>query len=116
MLNYKSIRFLRTTALLLFIVPLVGLIGSLLAHNYLVSFKYSYDDLVPYKNIKPGSTFELICTKENNWCEISKKISKLDQCNKLVSRDNYFASDKTTAVNDDLQTLKRAAILNENSL
>ena len=90
MLIHRSIRFLRTTALLLFIVPLIGLIGSLLTHNYLVSFKYGYEIIIPYKNIEPGSTFELICTKENSWCENFKKTSSLDQCNKFKKKKGFF--------------------------
>ena len=77
MLINKSIRFLRTVALLLFIVPLIGLVGSLSVHNYLVSFNYDYEPIIPYKNIKPGSTFELVCSKENSWCKNFKIISNL---------------------------------------
>ena len=54
MLIHKSIRFLKNIALLLFIVPLIGLIGSLLFHNYLVSFKYKYEYIIPFKTVKPG--------------------------------------------------------------
>ena len=84
MLIRKSISFLRRTALLLFIVPLIGLIGSLLVHNYLVSYEYNYEDIIPFKTVEPGSTFELICTKENDYCQGSfKKTSSLDQCGKF---------------------------------
>ena len=93
MLIHKSINFLRRTALLLFIVPLIGIIGSLLVHNYLVSYKYLYEDIIPFKKIEPGSTFELICTKENKWCNNFKKIPKLDQCNKFFVETNYFSKD-----------------------
>ena len=65
MLIHKSINFLRRTALLLFVVPLVGLIGSLIVHNYLVSYKYLYEDIIPFKKIVPGATYEQLCSKEN---------------------------------------------------
>ena len=110
MLIHKSIRFLRTTALLLFIGPLIGLIGSLLTHNYLVSFKYGHEIIIPYKNIQPGSTFELICTKENSWCENFKKTSSLDQCNKLKKKKGFFSSDGMTELNRDHSNLKKAEI------
>ena len=90
MLIHKSINFLRRTALLLFIVPLIGLIGSLLVHNYLVSYKYLYEDIIPFKKIESGATYELICTKENNMCSNFKKISKLNECNKLERKMSYF--------------------------
>ena len=51
MLIHKSISFLKKAALLLFIVPFIGIIGSLLVHNYLVSFKYSYEKLFHSKKI-----------------------------------------------------------------
>ena len=84
MLIRKSIRFLKNIALLLFIIPLIGLIGSLLVHNYLVSYKYDYEYIIPFKIIEPGSTFELLCSKENYNCSNFKKISRLDQCNKYL--------------------------------
>ena len=93
MLIYKSISFLRRAALLLFIIPFVGLIGSLLIHNYLVSYKYSYETTIPFKENSPGSTYELVCSKENNMCSNFKKISKLDKCNKFVFEKSFFSKD-----------------------
>ena len=93
MLIHKSIRFLKNIALLLFIVPLIGLIGSLLAHNYLVSYKYDYEYIIPFKDIESGSTFELLCTKENNNCSNFEKISKLDQCYKFSIVGKSFSKD-----------------------
>ena len=93
MLIHKSISFLRRTALLLFIVPFIGLIGSLLVHNYLVSYKYSYETTIPFKIKSPGSTYELICSKENNMCSNFKKISKLDKCNRFDFNKSFFSKD-----------------------
>jgi len=93
MLIHKSINFLRKTALLLFIVPFIGLIGSLLVHNYLVSYKYSYEFIIPFKTIEPGSTFEIICSKENNMCLNFKKTTKLDQCREFLIDVNFYLKD-----------------------
>jgi len=93
MLIYKSISFLRRAALLLFIIPFMGLIGSLLIHNYLVSYKYSYETKIPFKENSPGSTYELVCSKEDNMCSNFKKISKLDKCNKFVFDKSFFSED-----------------------
>ena len=90
MLIHKSISFLKKAALLLFIVPFFGLIGSLLVHNYLVSYKYGYEITIPFNTIKPGSTYELLCTKENKMCDNFKKTSKLDQCSKFLIKVNFF--------------------------
>ena len=94
MLIHKSIRFLKNIALLLFIVPLIGLIGSLLFHNYLISYNYDYEKQIPFTTVKPGSTFELICTKENNYCKSSfKKTTSLDQCVKFSINTDYYSED-----------------------
>ena len=93
MLIHKSISFLKRTALLLFIVPLIGLIGSLLVHNYLVSYKFSYEDVIPFKKISPGLTYELVCAEDNNMCSNFEKITKLDQCNKFFLKENFFSKD-----------------------
>ena len=93
MLIHKSISFLKRTALLLFIVPLIGIIGSLLVHNYLVSYKYSYEMLIPFKENSQRSTYDFICSKENNMCSNLKKISKLDKCNKFVTDKSYLSKD-----------------------
>ncbi len=94
MLIHKSISFLRITALLLFVVPLIGLIGSLLVHNYLVSYSYSYnEEIIPFKKVSPGSTYEILCTNENKFCSENKKISKLSQCNKFEIIIDHFSKD-----------------------
>ena len=93
MLIHRSINFLRRTALLLFIVPFIGLIGSLLVHNYLVSYKYSYEFIIPFKTIESGSTFKILCTKENNMCLNFKKTSKLNQCSKFLIDVDYYLKD-----------------------
>ena len=89
----KSINFLRIIALFLFIVPFSGLIGSLLFHNYLVSFKYEYENKYPFKEIKVGASYELTCTQENKWCGNFEQTSKLDQCNKNVVIEKFFTQD-----------------------
>ena len=106
MLIHKNIRYLRNTALLLFIVPLIGLVGSLLVHNYLVSYKYYHDFIVPFKTVEPGSTFELLCSKEDLFCSNFKKMTKLDQCNKYLIIGNKFSKDGLIKLsNDDVKQL-----------
>ena len=87
--------------MLLFIVPFIGLIGSLLVNNYLVSYKYYYETTVPFKKNSPGSTYELICSKENNMCSNFKKISKLDECNKFVFEKSNFSKDGLIELSKD---------------
>ncbi len=107
MLIHKSISFLRRTALLLFIVPFIGLIGSLLVHNYLVSYEYKYDFIIPLKINSTGSTYELVCTKENNMCSNFNKMSKLDECNKFSLKKSYFSRDGLIKFSkEDIKKLK----------
>ena len=100
MLIYRSINFLRRTALLLFIVPLIGLIGSLLVHNYLVSYKYLYEDIIPFKKIEPGATYKQICSEENNWCGNLKKTLSLDQCLKFSISKDFYSKDGLIKLSD----------------
>ena len=101
MLIHKSISFLKRTALLLFIVPFVGLIGSLLVHNYLVSYKYTYEIIIPFKENSQKSTYELICSKENNMCSNLKKTSKLDKCNKFVIDKSFLSKDGLVKISEE---------------
>ena len=57
----KSIRKLRIVALFLFIFPAFAIIGSLVIHNYLVSFKYSKDTNYNFETNLSGSSIEILC-------------------------------------------------------
>ena len=85
----NNIRRLRIIALLLFITPALALVGSLLVHNYLLSFNFSPDYNYNIKENLPGNSVSYLCNKENNYCaktnisefkEISE-FDKLDKCN-----------------------------------
>ena len=103
----KSIRFLRVTALLLFIIPFAGLIGSLFFHNYLVSFNYTYEKINPIIDSKPGTTIELICNKKNDWCNFKKTI-KLNQCSKNLISKEFFSEDRSEiSYSEFLKKLKK---------
>lgn len=85
----NSIRRLRIIALLLFITPAIALVGSLIVHNYLTSFKFNPDYNYNFENNLPGETFSLLCSEQNKYCEGIKfeEFEELDQCNPhLVSR------------------------------
>ena len=64
----NSIRRLRIIALLLFIIPTIALVGSLLIHNYLLSFKFSPDYNYNFKENLPGNKVSILCNEENNYC------------------------------------------------
>ena len=64
----NSIRKLRIFALLLFIAPSIGLLGSLIIHNYLVSFKFTYELNYNFKENIPGDSVKFLCNEENNYC------------------------------------------------
>ena len=90
----RSINKLRFIALFLFLVPAVGLLGSLFIHNYLVSFKFDRDFNYNFAVEKPGARISIMCTELNDYCrdENFQKFSKLGDCyqNKLLV---YYSSE-----------------------
>ena len=93
----KNIRSLRIIAFLLFLVPALGLIGSLLVHNFLVSFTFSHGFDYGLKNKKTGDSHKVLCSIENDYCKYNGKFfkvfKKLNQCDKYVT-DIYWVNDK----------------------
>ena len=87
----KSIRTLRIFALLLFITPSIGLIGSLVLHNYMISFKYIHEFNYNIEEYKPGNLIKKLCNEENNYCDEDKfkKFTSLDQCYKHIIQLYY---------------------------
>ena len=78
---------LRRFAFLLFLVPTIGLLGSLFFHNILVQYNYTYH------YFEDGKKYPLkkICNSKNNYCIIEKlvKSQKFDDCPKFLL-DTYF--------------------------
>ena len=68
----NSIRTLRIFALLLFITPSIGLLGSLVLHNYLVNFKYTHEFNYNFEEYKSGNSLKKLCNEENNYCNEDK--------------------------------------------
>ena len=84
MLIRSQIHKLRIISFLLFFTPVLALLGSLIIHNYLVSFKFELEGKFNFEKNIPGETIKILCTEENNFCKIinSKKANKLNECNK----------------------------------
>lgn len=88
MLPASLIIRLRIVAFLLFLLPTIAIIGSILIHNYILSFKYNIQTKYSnYLNDIPGDSFEKICNLNNNFCYEEKFIKKwreknlkLDDC------------------------------------
>ena len=78
----KSIRILRIVALLLFITPSIGLLGSLIIHNYLVSFNFTHQPDYKFTKITPGISNKILCSEENGYCENHDygTVKSLDKC------------------------------------
>ena len=99
----NNIRILRIIALLLFITPALGLVGSLLINNYLVSFNFNTDFNYNFEENRPGNSVSYICNKENNYCseiDLSKfkeieKFKTLGECNIYeISHKYYYKNGK----------------------
>ena len=88
-----NIRNLRITAFFLFLIPTISLVGSLVAHNFLVSFTYDYEHDYKLESNLPGTvTPKFECIQENNYCYgIPKRTNKLDKCN-IYYVDQYVLS------------------------
>tara|TARA_B100000700_G_C14913118_1_gene793275 strand:- start:80 stop:1123 length:1044 start_codon:yes stop_codon:yes gene_type:complete len=87
----NSIRTLRIFALLLFITPSIGLLGSLVLHNYLVNFKYTHEFNYNFEEYKPGNSLKKLCNEENNYCNEDKfkRFTSLGQCYNHIIHKNY---------------------------
>ena len=91
--NY--IRRLRIIALLLFIMPAVALVGSLLVHNYLLSFNFGPDYNYNFKENLPGNKVSILCNEENNYCAKLEfeKLNKLNECLPYKNIEYYTNED-----------------------
>ena len=80
----NSIRRLRKISLLLFIIPTIALLGSLIIHNYLISFDFSYSPNYKIKENIPGNSIKILCNEENNYCKdiTYEKYKSLGKCYK----------------------------------
>ena len=80
----RSINKLRITALFLFLIPAIGLLGSLFLNNYFVSFKFERDLNYNFVTIQPGSKVTILCNELNNYCQTDnfEKFNKLGECYK----------------------------------
>jgi len=78
------IRYLRLYSLLLFLIPLIALLGSLLLLNHLQTFNSYYYPL----GTTEAKTYE--CTYENKYCENIYQRIKFHECSKYVIRQGYI--------------------------
>ena len=89
----NSIRRLRKIALLLFILSTIGLLGSLVIHNYLVSFDFSYSVNYDIEKNIPGNSTKILCNEENNYCQDIglDRFKSLDKCYKYEVLETFVA-------------------------
>lgn len=82
----SNIRILRIVSLLLFLTPAIALLGSLIFHNILVSFKFNHHEkikIIKIKDYTPGKKIKILCSEENGFCSNDKIVSKkLTDCSK----------------------------------
>lgn len=91
----NSIRTLRVVALLLFITPTIGLLGSLIIHNYIISFKFNHEFNYNFKENIPGNSIRYLCNEESDYClDINYRFDRfksLDKCYKYKVQRTLFA-------------------------
>ena len=114
----KNIRKLRILAFFLFLIPAMGLLGSLIFHNYLLSFEFEKSRNYIFSKDEPGETFSILCDESNNFCsgpeENFKKLEKLNTCHKYKIYF-YFTNidgDKLNFINENqIRTLDQKVFL-----
>ena len=62
------IRRLKIISFFLFLIPTIGLIGSLIFHNILISINFNSEKLV-LNDVNPN--FQIECNKDNNYCALT---------------------------------------------
>ena len=110
MILINIIRKLRITAILLFITPTIALLGILLVHNYLVSFKFTKEYNFNFAEKFPGNKVEFLCSIDNNYCqELNlEPMQTLGDCytNQLVS---YYTSEDNIKIEvDNIDQIKNS--------
>ena len=103
----KDIQTLKIVALLLFIFPVVALIGSVIFHNVLVSFKFTYENDFRFLNYKPGEIIKYECTEKNNFCSdiLFNKPKKLNNCSEfIIEKSHILNNDK---IYDEVDVIKK---------
>lgn len=101
----NTILRLRVTAFFLFLIPAIALIGSLIFHNYLVSFNYTYEEDYGFAKNVPGEKINIECNNQNNFCYniIFARKNKLGDCSKFfVDRLTISSSGDILDINDRL--------------
>ena len=134
-----SISRLRKVAFFLFIIPAIALIGSLLFHNILISYKFSHGENYTIENIIPGEKVIFELNQDNNFGRNIKfdKYSKLGECDMyevdkiislekskifyMIDEDPNFSIDKLKNTNEKIyykiqftKKLNDKCILNSN--
>ena len=101
----RSIHHLRIAALLLFLVPLIGLIGSLILHNSLITVsKFASKNLIPpVEEMKLGNKTIVECSEENNWCNWYTH-DQLGQCQEYFVNIKHIDADGVEILNQSIAT------------
>ena len=112
MILSKIIQKIKINAFFLFIIPVTGIVGSLLINNYIIGFNYQKNEIHKYLTNEPDKEFLTDCTEDNNYCHdenmdtfISEKILKIDHCSKYNVNSEYRIYDGKNFNSYDFETL-----------
>ncbi len=114
----RDVLSLRRVSFYLFLVPSIGLVGSILILNILVSFKYQTSTYYDDKKEILGKEIIYECNEENNFCLFYEPVQgkKLDECNKFI-HERVYVIDETTIIHEkDLFINDNGRRLKKNSL
>jgi hypothetical protein len=97
MLNTPSkVKSLKITSFFLFLIPALGLILSIIFHNFLVSYHFKGDFLL---DKFPTS---IKCSKENDYCfdVVIKRSLNIKNCDRVKKEKHYLINNKKISVED----------------
>ena len=72
------------------ITPSIGLLGSLIIHNYFVSFNFTHEPDYKFTEIAPGNSNKILCSEESKYCQST--VKSLDKCIKY-GVNTYFVTE-----------------------
>ena len=101
----NAILKLRLSAFFLFLIPAIALIGSLIFHNYLVSFNFTYEENYGFAKNLSGEKIKIECNEQNNFCQdiVFGRKTNLGNCYKFaVDRLTISGAGEILDINDKL--------------
>ena len=121
MILSKIIARLKINSFLLFLIPTIAILGSLLIHNILVSSNVQVGGKYSFLTDIPGNEHIMNCSEDNNYCTgkstdyLNESSTNIDECfiykvkeiRSINGNENYLQSDIYNLVNSKWSIKKK---------